>query len=177
VLRIIGPEGKAFVPLVFSLFVFILFGTLLGLTPFKETFTSHLVTTLALALIVFTYANAVAVHRHGWSFFRFFLPPGVPALVAPVIVLVEVVSYLFRPVTLGFRIFANIFAGHVMLKLFADFCAMFVAGFGTAGILFSILPVAVMVIIFAFEVVIVCIQSYIFIIIASMYLRDAVHLH
>jgi F-type H+-transporting ATPase subunit a len=177
VLRIVGDEGKPSIPFVFTLFVFVLFGTLLGLTPVKETFTSHLVVTLALSLTVFVYANVIAFRRHGLGFLHFFLPPGVPLFVAPVLIIVELTSYLFRPITLGFRIFANIFAGHVMLKLFADFCTMLITAFGSAGVLFSALPVAAMVILFAFEVVIVCLQSYIFIIITSMYIKDAIHMH
>jgi F-type H+-transporting ATPase subunit a len=177
VLRVTGPEGKSSVPLIFSLFVFVFLGTLIGITPLHETFTSHLVNTLGLALTVFVYVNVIAFRRHGLGFFRFFLPPGVPVFVAPILVTVEIVSYLFRPITLGFRLFANIFAGHVMLKLFADFCTMLVAAFGGMGILASALPVLVMVILYIFEIIIIGIQSYIFILITSMYLRDAIHAH
>jgi F-type H+-transporting ATPase subunit a len=177
VTRVIGPEGKPTIPFVFTVFAFVLFGTMLGLTPIWETFTSHLAITLSLGLTVFIYANVIAFRRHGLAFFRFFLPPNLPILVAPIIVLVEVVSYLFRPITLGFRLFANIFAGHVMLKLFADFCTMLSGAFGAYGILASIVPVLVMVVLYVFEIMIVCIQAYIFMLISSMYLRDAIHAH
>jgi F-type H+-transporting ATPase subunit a len=177
VTRFLGPDGPRVLPFVFTMFVFILFGTLLGLTPIKETFTSHLVVTLALSLTVFAYANYLAIQRHGFGYFRHFLPPGVPVFVAPVLVAVEVLSYLFRPITLGFRIFANIFAGHVMLKLFADFCTMLVVALGAAGVAAALLPALFMVIIYAFEVMIVCIQAYIFMLITTLYLRDALRPH
>lgn len=177
VLRVTGPEGRSTIPFVFTMFVYILFGTLLGITPLKETFTSHLVVTLALSLAVFVYANTLAFRRHGIGYLRIFLPADVPLFVAPIFVAVEVVSYLFRPVTLGFRIFANIFAGHVMLKLFADFCTMLVSSFGDVGIVLSLAPVAIMAVLYAFEIMIIFIQAYIFMLITSMYLKDALHGH
>lgn len=177
VTKVAGAEAKPSVPFVFTLLVVVLFGTLLGLTPIKETFTSNLVVTMALSLMVFAYVNVLAVRKHGTGFFRFFLPAGVPVFAAPVLLFVEVVSYLFRPVTLGFRIFANIVAGHVMLKLFGDFCAMLVAALGPAGAVGSLFLLPIMVVIFAFEIMIVCVQSYIFILITSMYLRDALNSH
>jgi F-type H+-transporting ATPase subunit a len=177
VLRICGPKGRQAIPFIFTVFVFVLFGTLLGLTPIKETFTSHIAVTMALALTVFAYANVLAVRYQGREFFRQFFPRGVPVFVAPVLIPVEVVSYLFRPITLGFRIFANIFAGHVMLKLFADFCGMLVAAFGSFGILAALVPMLVMVALYVFEVLIVCIQAYIFMLISTMYLRDAINSH
>lgn len=177
VLRVAGPEARPSIPFIFTLFVFILFGTLLGLTPVKDTFTSHLAITLALALLVFTYVNVVAFRKHGLGFFRLFLPSDIPLFVAPIFVLIELVSYLFRPITLAFRLFANVVAGHVMLKLFADFCAMMIGAWGTAGIIASAGPVAVMTILYGFEIMIVCIQAYIFALISSMYLRDALHAH
>lgn len=177
VARVAGPEAKEFVPFLFTLFVFVLFGTLLGLTPIKATFTTHLVVTLALALTVFVYVTAIALKRQGVAFFRAFLPRGVPLFVAPVLVPVEIISYLFRPITLGFRIFANVVAGHVMLKLFADFCAMMVAAWGLGGVLAAVAPVAAMSVLYGFEVAIIFIQAYIFLLISTTYLRDALHPH
>lgn len=177
VMKVAGPEARSSVPFVFCLFTFIWFGTLLGLTPIKDTFTSHLAVTLALSGVTFVYINVIAFRTHGAAFFRFFLPAAVPMFVAPIFVLVETISYLFRPVTLGFRIFANIVAGHIMLKLFADFCGMLVGSLGAIGIVASLAPLAVMTILYAFEIMIVSIQSYIFILITSMYLRDALRSH
>jgi F-type H+-transporting ATPase subunit a len=177
VTRIAGAEAKPLVPFVFTVSIFVLVGTLLGLTPIKETFTSHLAVTLGLSLLVFIYWNVIAFRRQGLGFLRMFWPAGVPIFVAPVLVFVEVVSYLFRPITLGFRLFANIFAGHVMLKLFADFCTMMIEALGPTGVIAAIGPVLIMVVLYVFEIMIVCIQTYIFMLIASIYLKDALHGH
>jgi len=172
-----GPEAKGHIPFVFSLFVFILFGTLIGLTPMKETFATHLVITFALALLVFVYIISVGLRRNGTLFFRQFLPSGTPLWLAPLIVLVEAVSYLAKPITLGVRLFANMFAGHMLIKLFGDFAALMVDRLGPIGIVAAMAPVAMMVIFFAFEVIVVLIQSYVFILLTSVYLRSAIHAH
>jgi len=177
VLDTAGEAAKPAIPFVFTMFTFVLFGTLLGLTPIKETFTAHLVVTLALALTVFAYVNVLAFKTHGIGFLKSFLPPGVPIFVAPILLFVELVSYLFRPITLGFRLFANIFAGHVMLKLFADFSSMLVTALGSAGVIAALLPVAVSIVLIGFEIMIVCIQAYIFMLITSMYIRDSLRGH
>ncbi|NJO34816.1 MAG: F0F1 ATP synthase subunit A [Rhodospirillales bacterium] len=177
VTKVSGPEGKRSVPFIFTMFIFIWIGTLIGLTPVKDTFTSHLIVTLALSTATFVYINVIAFRKHGAGFFRFFLPADIPIFVAPIFVLVETVSYLFRPLTLGFRIFANIVAGHIMLKLFADFCAMLVVALGSIGIAASIAPLVMIAILYAFEIMIVSIQSYIFMLITCVYLRDALRPH
>ena len=177
VLRVAGPEGAQAIPFIFTMYVFILVGTLVGITPIHETFTSSLIVTLALSFTVFIYVNTIAINKFGLGFFRRFLPPGVPIFVAPILIFVELISFLFRPITLGFRIFANIFAGHVMLKLFADFCTMLIDAFGTLGVIASLVPMMVMVVLYACEVVIIFIQSYIFMLISTMYLRDALRGH
>ncbi len=177
VVRVAGQEARPAIPFIFTLFALIWVGTLIGLTPVKDTFTSHLAVTLALSTIAFAYVNVIAFRTQGVRFFRFFLPADIPIFVAPIFVLVELISYLFRPITLGFRIFANILAGHIMLKLFADFCTMMVDALGPVGLVASIGPVLMIAILFAFEIMIVSIQAYIFILITSMYLRDALHPH
>ena len=177
VIKTAGREAAFAVPFVFSLFVFVLFGSLFGLTPVKFTFTSHLVVTLALALTVFAYVNVLAVRTQGAGFFRFFLPAGTPLYLAPVLVVIEVISYLFRPITLGVRIFANIIAGHIMIKLFADFSVMLTEALGLAGIALSIFTVTMMAVLYGFEVMIFLVQSYIFILITSLYIKDALHAH
>ncbi|MBI1291982.1 F0F1 ATP synthase subunit A [bacterium] len=177
VTRLTGEEGRSSIPFLFTVFCFVLFGTLLGLMPFKETFMSHLATALALSFLVFTYIHVVAFRRRGLGFFSAFLPANVPLFVYPILIPVEIISYLFRPITLGFRIFANIFAGHVMVKLFADFCVMLIEAIGPAGIAASVAPLVVMTMLFGFEIGIVCIQSYIFLLISTMYLRDALKEH
>lgn len=177
VLKTAGPEARPAIPFVFTLFVFILFGSLIGLTPIKFTFTSHLIVTMALALAVFAYVNVLAVEKQGLGVFRLFLPAGTPLYLAPVLVVIEVISYLFRPITLGVRIFANILAGHIMIKLFADFCVMLTEALGGLGIGLSIASVAMMAVLYGFEAVVFLVQSYIFILITSIYLRDALHAH
>ena len=177
VIKTAGDEARSAIPFVFSLFVFILFGSLIGLTPVKFTFTSHLVVTLALSLTVFAYVNILAVRTQGRGFFRFFLPAGTPLYLAPVLVIIEVISYLFRPITLGVRIFANILAGHIMIKLFADFCVMLTEALGLTGLGVSVLPVVMMIVLYGFECLIFLVQAYIFILITSLYIRDALHAH
>ena len=177
VVKTAGPEAKSAVPFVFTLFVFILFGSLIGLTPVKFTFTSHLIVTLALSIAVFAYVNILAIRKQGAGFFRFFLPAGTPGYLAPLLVVIEVISYLFRPITLGVRLFANILAGHIMIKLFADFCVMLTEGLGPTGIALSVFPVILMAVLYGFEVMIFLVQSYIFILITSLYIKDALHAH
>ena len=177
VVKMAGPEAKPAIPFVFTLFVFILFGSLFGLTPVKFTFTSHLIVTMALSLTVFAYVNFLAFRTHGVGFFKFFMPAGAPVYFAPLIVLIEVISYLFRPITLGVRIFANILAGHIMIKLFGDFSSMMTEALGVTGVLLSVFPVMMMAVLYGFEVMIFLVQSYIFILITSLYIRDALHAH
>ena len=177
VVKTAGQEARDAIPFVFTLFIFILFGSLLGLTPVKFTLTSHLIVTLALALLVFTYVNTLALRKSGLGFFQIFLPAGTPLYLAPLLVVIEVISYLFRPITLGVRIFANILAGHIMIKLFADFCVMLIDALGVTGFGVSILPIVMMVVLYGFEVMIFLVQAYIFMLITSLYIRDALHGH
>ncbi len=172
-----GPQAKGATPFLFSLFVFLLFGGLIGLTPVKFTFTSHLVVTLALALTVFIYANTLAVNKHGFGFFKSFVPAGTPAYLTPIILLLETVSYLFRPVTLAVRIFANIVAGHIMVKIFADFCQMIIESMGLVGFFINITIVSMMVVLYIFEVMIISIQAYIFVLISGTYIKEAIEGH
>jgi len=172
-----GANAKVHIPFIFTLFVFILFGTLIGLSPMKETFTTHLVVTGALAFMVFARVVDAGFREHGALFFRQFLPGGTPMWLAPMIVLVEVISYLARPITLAVRLFANMFAGHMLIKLFGDFAAMMVDRLGPIGVLAALAPVAMMVVLYAFEVMVVLIQSYIFILLTSVYLRGAMQAH
>ena len=172
----IGEEGKRFFPFVFTLFMFILVGNMLGLLPYAFTFTSHIAVTATLAMIVFVLITVVALMLHGTKFFGYFFPEGAPIWLAPIIVPVEIVSYLSRPVSLSIRLFANMVAGHVMLKVFATFILM-LAGLGTIGVFAAVVPLAVNVALVAFEVMVAFLQAYVFAILTSIYLHDAVHLH
>ncbi|MGF1561516.1 MAG: F0F1 ATP synthase subunit A [Geminicoccaceae bacterium] len=164
-----GKEGRKFFPFVFTLFMFILFGNLLGLIPGSFTFTSHIIVTFAMAAVVFIGVTAVGIAKHGLHFFSFFVPHGVPAAMVPIMVPIEVISYLIRPFSLSIRLFVNMTAGHIMLKVFAGF----VAAMG----IFGILPLAMTVAFTGLEVVIAFLQAYVFTILSCMYLRDAIYLH
>jgi F-type H+-transporting ATPase subunit a len=165
----VGDEGRRYFPLVFSIFIFILFGNLLGLVPYSFTYTGQIVVTFALALFVFLFVTVVAFIRHGVRFFTFFFPQGAPIVMAPLLVPIEIISYLTRPVSLSLRLFANMLAGHTMLAVFA--------GFTVALGLFGFLPLSFNVALFALEVVINLLQAYVFAILTCLYLSDAIHLH
>ena len=172
----IGEEGKKFFPFIFTLFMFILLGNLLGLLPFSFTYTSHIAVTFALAATVIVLVTAVALSIHGLHFFSYFFPAGAPVVLAPLIVTVEVISYLSRPVSLSIRLFANMVAGHVMFEVFASFIVMMAAA-GTIGYLGGIGPLALNVILMGFELLVACLQAYVFAVLTCIYLHDAVHLH
>jgi len=169
-------EGRRFVPFIFSLFMFVLMGNLLGLLPYAFTFTSHIAVTFALAFIVFVVITAVALVLHGTKFFGYFFPKGAPLWLAPIIIPVELISYISRPVSLSIRLFANMTAGHVLLMVFATFVVM-VGGLGIIGPFAAVLPLAVNVLLIGFEILVACLQAYVFAMLTSIYLHDAVHLH
>lgn len=172
----IGDEGKKFFPIVFTLFFFILFGNLLGVFPYFFTFTSHIAVTMALSLFVFILVTVVAVREHGMHFFSYFVPPGVPGLLIPLMVLIEVISYLSRIISLSVRLFANMMAGHVMLKVFGSFIVM-LGGLGVIGYPAAGLSLAVNTMLIGFELLVACLQAYVFAVLTCIYLHDAVHLH
>jgi F-type H+-transporting ATPase subunit a len=172
----IGPEGKGFFPFVFTLFFFILFGNLLGVWTYDFTFTSHIAVTLALSLLVFVLVTGVALRLHGWHFFSYFLPAGLPIALAPLLIVIEVLSYLSRIISLSVRLFANMMAGHVMLEVFAAFVIM-LGGAGLLGIVPAALSFSVNVALIGFELLVAVLQAYVFAILTCIYLHDAVHLH
>jgi F-type H+-transporting ATPase subunit a len=172
----IGPEGKRFFPFIFTLFFFVLMGNVLGLIPFQFTYTSHIAVTAALALLVIVLTTVVALREHGLHFFTYFFPAGAPKLLAPLIVPIEIISYLSRPVSLSIRLFANMVAGHVMFAVFATFVVML----GSAGgilLIGAAGPLALNVVLMGFELLVAALQAYVFAILTCIYLHDAVHLH
>ncbi len=169
-----GEQGMRFFPLVFSLFMFILFANLIGMFPYAFTVTSHIVVTFALAMLVFLTVTLYGLWRNGLRFFRLFLPSGVPMVLAPIIVPIEMVSYISRPVSHSVRLFAVMLAGHITLKVFAGFVAS-LAGFGAAGIVASALPLVMTVALTGLELLMSVIQAYIFTMLTCMYLNDALH--
>lgn len=165
----VGPEGRPYVPFVFTLFLFLLFGNLLGMIPYGFTFTSHIAVTFAMAITVFVGVTAIGFARHGLHFLHFFLPPGVPLWMAPLLVPIEILSYLSRPVSLSVRLFANMLAGHTLVKVFAGF----VVALGA----FGAIPLAIVVALTGLEIVVAMLQAFIFTILTCFYLNDALHLH
>jgi F-type H+-transporting ATPase subunit a len=172
----IGPEGRKFFPFVFTLFFFILFGNLLGIWPYDFTFTSHIAVTLAMAVFVVAMVTVVALRLHGLHFFSYFMPKGVPVALAPLLVPIEILSYLSRIISLSVRLFANMMAGHVMLEVFGAFVVM-LGGAGLIGIVPAGVSLAVNVALIGFELLVATLQAYVFAILTCIYLHDAVHLH
>ncbi len=165
----VGQEGRQYFPFIFTLFMFVLFGNLLGMIPYGFTFTSHIIVTFALAAVVFVGVTIIAIARHGFHFLSFFVPHGVPGWLLPLLVPIEILSYFIRPFTLAIRLFANMVAGHSMLVIFA--------GFVTALGIFGILPLGVDIALIFLELLVAALQAYVFTILTCLYLRDAIHLH
>ncbi|HKM63100.1 MAG TPA: F0F1 ATP synthase subunit A [Acidisphaera sp.] len=177
----VGPEGRKFFPFVFTLFFFVLMGNLLGIIPYSFTYTSHIAVTGALALMVVVLVTIVAIRENGARFFtEYFFPKGAPVALAPLIIPIEVISYLSRIVSLSVRLFANMVAGHVMFAVFATFTIL-LANSGMLGHVVGpavgLLPIAVNIALVGFELLVACLQAYVFAILTCIYLHDAVHLH
>lgn len=169
-----GEHGMKFFPLVFSLFMFILTANMIGMFPYGFTVTAQIVVTFTLAAIVFLAVTLYGLFKHGLGFLRLFKPDGVPALLAPIIIPIEVISYISRPVSHAVRLFAVMLAGHITLKVFAGFVVS-LAGLGSIGILAAILPLFMTVAITALEFLMAGIQAYVFTMLTCMYLNDAIH--
>jgi F-type H+-transporting ATPase subunit a len=166
----VGDAGRKYFPFVFSLFMFILFANLIGMVPYTFTATSHIIVTFALAAVVFIGVTLIGFARHGLGFLKFFVPSGVPAVLLPLLVLIEVISYLIRPISLSVRLFANMMAGHTMLKVFAGFVV-------SLGFLGGWAPLAFVMALTGLEIGIAFLQAYVFTVLTCLYLNDAIHLH
>ncbi|MBS7542366.1 F0F1 ATP synthase subunit A [Ancylobacter oerskovii] len=169
-----GNEGMKFFPLVFSLFMFVLVANFVGMIPYAFTVTSHLIVTAALALVVIGTVITYGFVRHGTHFLHLFVPSGVPAFLLPFMVVIEVISFLSRPISLSLRLFANMLAGHIAMKVFAGFIVMMTAG-GVAGFLGAVLPLAMVVALTALEFLVAFLQAYVFAVLTCIYLNDALH--
>lgn len=165
----VGSEGRRYFPFIFSLFMFVLFGNLLGMIPLTFTYTSHIIVTFALAAVVFIGVTIIGFYRHGFHFLRMFFPHGAPILTAPILIPIEVISYLSRPFSLAVRLFANMTVGHIILKVIGGF----VVALGVAGIV----PLAFLAGVTVLEFGIACLQAYVFTILSCIYLNDAIHMH
>jgi F-type H+-transporting ATPase subunit a len=164
-----GSEGKRFFPFIFSLFMFILFCNVLGMIPYTFTVTSHIIVTLAMALTVFIGVTIIGFVKNGWKFLHLFCPAGVPVLVMPLLIPIEIISYFVRPISLSVRLFLNMMVGHTMLKVFAGFVVLL-------GI-WGIGPLAFIVVFIGFEFFVALLQAYIFAVLSCLYLNDALHPH
>ena len=172
----VGNEGRPYFPVIFTLFMFVLFSNLLGLIPYSYTTTSQIVVTFAMALTIFVGVTLIALVKHGFHFFSFFVPSGAPKALIPFLVIIEVISYFVRPVSLAVRLFANMLAGHTMLKVFAGLAVMIASAGGVAAA-GSVLPLIAIIGLTGLEVLVAVLQAYVFTILTCMYLNDALHLH
>ena len=165
----VGNEGRKYFPFVFTIFMFVLIGNMVGMIPYSFTFTSHIIVTFALATVVFLGVVVLTFIKHGFRFFSLFVIPGLPWYMLPLLIPIEVISYLSRPISLSVRLFANMLAGHTLLKVFAGF----VVALGFAGFL----PLAFIVALTGLEILIAFLQAYVFAILTCLYINDALHLH
>jgi F-type H+-transporting ATPase subunit a len=172
-----GPDARKYFPFVFSLFIFILLGNLLGMIPGTFTFTSHIIVTFGLAFTVFLFVTALGLARHGLHFFSFFMPTGAPIALAPILIPIEILSYMSRPVSLSIRLFANMMAGHTMLGVFAGFSVLLGGSLGFGGYMIGLVPVLINTALVGFEILVALLQAYVFTILTCLYIRDALELH
>ena len=165
-----GSEARRYLPFVMSFFMLIAMGNVLGMVPYTFTFTSHIIVTFAMAAMVFIVITIIGFMHHGLGYLKIFLPDGAPLFLAPILIPIELISYLSRPISLSVRLFANIMAGHIVLKIFAGFII-------SLGIVGGVIPLGMTVLLTFFEVFVALVQAYIFAILTCVYLNDALHLH
>ena len=172
----VGKAGRAYFPFIFTVFSFILFSNLIGMVPYSFTVTSHFVVTFGLSISLFIGLTLIGIYTHGLHFLSFFWPSGAPIAMAPLLVVLEIVSYCFRPLSLGVRLFANMMAGHTLLKVIAGFAWSLM---GCTGILFLMhyVPLLILLPLFGLELAVGLIQAFVFSVLTCIYLNDAVNLH
>jgi F-type H+-transporting ATPase subunit a len=169
-----GAEGMKFFPLIFSLFMFIAVSNLIGIIPYTFTIASHIIITAALALLVFFIVLIYGFYKNGLKFFKLFVPSGIPVFILPLVVFIEVFSFFLRPVSHSVRLFANMLAGHIALKVFASFVPL-LAALGIAGYFGAVLPLGMVVALTALELLVAFLQAYVFTILTCIYINDAIH--
>lgn len=167
---VVGEKGRPFFPFIFTLFVFILACNMMGMVPYSFTVTSHIIITFAMALSVFVGVTVLGFMQHGVGYLKLFVPSGIPMVMLPLLVVIEVISYLTRPVSLSVRLFANMMAGHTMLKVFAGFVV-------ALGVLGGWMPLAFMVAFTGLEILVAFLQAYVFAVLTCIYLNDALNMH
>ncbi|HFC04872.1 MAG TPA: F0F1 ATP synthase subunit A [Rhizobiales bacterium] len=167
---VLGDSGRAFFPLIFTIFMFVLTANMLGMVPYSFTTTSHIIVTFGLAASIFVGVTVVGFYKHGAHYLKLFVPSGVPAVLLPLLVVIEVISYFTRPISLSVRLFANMMAGHTMLKVFAGFVV-------AMGFLGGWMPLAMMVALTGLEILVAFLQAYVFAVLTCIYLNDAINMH
>ena len=170
-----GHEGMRFFPFVFTIFMFVLTLNIFGLIPYAFTVTSHIIVTAALAITVFLTVLTYGLWRHGFHFFNLFVPKGVPIYILPLIIAIEILSFVSRPISHSVRLFANMLAGHITLQVFAGFIILMGGAMGALGWAGGVLPFAMIVILIALETLVAFLQAYVFAILTCIYLNDAIH--
>ena len=165
-----GTKAKPFFPFIFSLFMFVLICNMVGMLPYSFTVTSHIIVTLIMALFIFVAVTIIGFLKHGFGYLKLFVPSGVPAVLLPLIVVIEIISYLSRPISLSVRLFANMMAGHTMMKVFGGFVI-------SLGIVGGWLPLSFSVALTGLEILVAFLQAYVFAILTCIYLNDALNLH
>jgi F-type H+-transporting ATPase subunit a len=170
-----GSEGMKFFPLIFSIFMFICVSNLVGVIPYAFTISSHIIITAALALLVFFTVLIYGLYKNGLKFFKIFVPSGIPIFILPLVVFIEIFSFFLRPVSHSVRLFANMLAGHIALKVFAGFVALLGVSLGAVGWIGGVAPLALTVAIYALEILVAFLQAYVFAILTVIYLNDAIH--
>ena len=169
-----GSEGMKFFPLVFSLFMFIMVSNMIGIIPYTFTVSSHIIVTVSLALLVFLTVLVYGFYKNGLKFFKLFVPSGVPIYILPLVVLIEIISFFLKPISHSVRLFANMLAGHIALKVFASFIGM-LGALGFIGWLGAVLPLGLTLALTALELLVAFLQAYVFAILTCIYLNDAIH--
>lgn len=169
----IGPKGRAYFPFIFCLFTFLLFANLLGMIPHSFTITSHIAVTFTMAVIIFIGATVIGFAKHGLHYFHMFIPEGAPKVMLPLLFLIELMSYLARPITLSLRLAGNMMAGHVLLKVVGGFVPMMMSQF----VLLAAFPMALLLVFIGFEFLVAALQAYVFSLLVCIYLNDAINMH
>src|SRR5947209_18827755 len=169
-----GKEGLKFFPFVFSIFMLLSVSNLIGIVPYAFTISSHIVVTAALALLVFLTVLVYGFYKNGLKFFKLFVPSGIPLAILPLVVMIEVISFLSRPISHSVRLFANMLAGHITLKVFASFVTM-LGAMGAVGWVGAVLPLGLTVALTALELLVAFLQAYVFTILTCIYINDAIH--
>lgn len=170
-----GRDGLKFFPFIYALFMFILFANLLGLIPFFFTTTSHIIVTFTLAMMVMMTVIIVGIFKHGFKFLKLFVPSGVPPVILPFVVILEIISFISRPISHSMRLWANMLAGHIMLKLFAGFIIMMGTSVAAAIKIGAIIPAFTVIALTPLEILVAFLQAYVFAILTSVYINDALH--